>query len=535
MSDTTTNIGLTVWDLSADSFDHTELAANFETLDDYFVGFDTTTKLVKRINTSATVPATGTAGDVVMLTAANGGYPAYTILRCTATNTWQSTGIEIQSAIPASGNFEGRVIVLTANDSGYLDGDVLRYNGSAWTLIGPQPEIPPSLSRVINQATHGFSVGNVVKFTGSTYSKARADDGSGGQSMNVVGIVSAVADVNTFTLLIEGYMSGLSGLSAGTAYYLSASTAGALTATPPGGTAGNINQRLLIATSTTTGYFLGNTHSTTHAIDHSNLGGDAFTDSMLIDAKVRNIQVTDGGGTKLAVGSVADGYLAKRSGTALIGQNPELYTPVVATTVGGLGTRTPGRVGMIYLADGEKVHVHCGADTNWYTDSFVGISGGNQPANAAAGYAGFSEGGWRIYHPGSSTGNDWYSDTFCYPFASCVIPHYYYGQAAFTLQVRLSGFCRSIPGDGSASANIGWGAEYINIGSANSAQILGFQNVASVANNPYYIGVDSGWQGVIGTQANSRELVNLVLIFGGPNGASPQLQFKGSLRYRWYG
>lgn len=106
-------------------------------------------------------------------------------------------------------------------------------------------------TEVITQSSHGFAVGDVLKFSGSTYAKAKADTAADAE---VVGIVSAVGGTNTFTLLMSGYISGLSGLTQGTLYFLDPSTAGALTATEPS-TVGQVSKPLLQAVSTTAGIF----------------------------------------------------------------------------------------------------------------------------------------------------------------------------------------------------------------------------------------------------------------------------------------
>ena len=108
-----------------------------------------------------------------------------------------------------------------------------------------------TITRSVTQSSHGFSVGDVLYLNGSTYTKAKADAVA---TAEVVGIVSAVANSNTFSLSSLGYITGLSGLTAGTVYFLSASTAGALTATEPT-TSGHVSKPLLIADSTTSGYF----------------------------------------------------------------------------------------------------------------------------------------------------------------------------------------------------------------------------------------------------------------------------------------
>lgn len=108
----------------------------------------------------------------------------------------------------------------------------------------------------VNQAGHGLSVGNVIKMTGTgssnTYSKAQADSVANAVA---VGIVSVVTDVDNFTYVSGGYISGLSGLTTDVVYYLSPSTAGLLTSTEPT-TAGQVSKSMLVATSTTAGIIL---------------------------------------------------------------------------------------------------------------------------------------------------------------------------------------------------------------------------------------------------------------------------------------
>ncbi len=83
----------------------------------------------------------------------------------------------------------------------------------------------------VNQVAHGFVVGNWLKVTGaSTYAKAQADTKANSQ---VVGVVIDVVDADNFVIQSGGYCDLLSGLTAGTVYYLSASSAGAITATEP--------------------------------------------------------------------------------------------------------------------------------------------------------------------------------------------------------------------------------------------------------------------------------------------------------------
>jgi hypothetical protein len=104
----------------------------------------------------------------------------------------------------------------------------------------------------VNQTTHGFSVGDVVRYTGSAYTEAQADSAANAET---VGFVSAVADANNFTLQLHGRITGLSSLTAGSVYFLSETTAGGITATEPSGV-NEITKPMLIADSTTSGFIL---------------------------------------------------------------------------------------------------------------------------------------------------------------------------------------------------------------------------------------------------------------------------------------
>jgi len=102
----------------------------------------------------------------------------------------------------------------------------------------------------VTQATHGFSVGDVLRHNGTSYTEAQADSETNAE---VIGIVSAVADVNNFTLQVAGRITGLSGLTAGSAHFLDETTAGAMTDTAPT-TDGEVTKPILVADSTTSGY-----------------------------------------------------------------------------------------------------------------------------------------------------------------------------------------------------------------------------------------------------------------------------------------
>lgn len=94
----------------------------------------------------------------------------------------------------------------------------------------------------ITQSSHGFSVTNAIYHNGTTWAKAKGDTLATSRS---VWIVTSVPTANTFIAVRAGRVTVAShGLSAGSLYYLSAATAGALTTTRPVG-----------STTTPLGYF----------------------------------------------------------------------------------------------------------------------------------------------------------------------------------------------------------------------------------------------------------------------------------------
>lgn len=97
-----------------------------------------------------------------------------------------------------------------------------------WTLVVSKSE---STTQEVTQASHGFVAGDwLYRNSGGSYAKAQADDPN---TSDVIGMVTAVEDVNTFTICTHGF-SGVNGTEAdGSALFLSNTTAGADTDTKP--------------------------------------------------------------------------------------------------------------------------------------------------------------------------------------------------------------------------------------------------------------------------------------------------------------
>lgn len=181
--------------------------------------------------------------------------------------------VTLQGAQGPQGEPGGIIAWMGEWDSGtaYVENDAVSHNGSSYVAVQGSTNVEPGVdanwedywmllaegasatgvAQDVTQTGHGLSVGDVVIFDGTDYVAAQADSAANAE---VVGIVSVVADADNFTLQMGGHVTGLTGLTAGMVYFLSESTPGALTATEPTA-AGEISKPLLIADSTTSGYF----------------------------------------------------------------------------------------------------------------------------------------------------------------------------------------------------------------------------------------------------------------------------------------
>jgi hypothetical protein len=95
--------------------------------------------------------------------------------------------------------------------------------------------------------TQAFSPGQVVVDNAGTFALALADNAADAEVYGIVG-----ASGNPFTAVLSGEITGLSGLTAGSVYFLSDATPGLLTTTAPTAV-GHIWKPLLIADSATSG------------------------------------------------------------------------------------------------------------------------------------------------------------------------------------------------------------------------------------------------------------------------------------------
>ena len=124
--------------------------------------------------------------------------------------------------------------------------------GKATWQIAAVSSSGENVTKQICQISHGFNVKDVIGWSGGTYNKAIANGLYDGE---VLGIVSKCYNANCFDLTQSGYITGLTGLTTSTTYFLSDVTAGLLTSIEPTGNT-HISKSVLIANSSTSGWVL---------------------------------------------------------------------------------------------------------------------------------------------------------------------------------------------------------------------------------------------------------------------------------------
>lgn len=195
------------------------------------------------------------SGDVSFTLPPDTGTANYVLKTDGSGNTsWvaQSGGGGVSSPLTTKGDIWGYSTtdarIPIGSDGTFLTADSSQSTGVAWS---GGINTDSQLVKLITQSSHGFSVGDILYLSGSTYTKAIATSLAASE---VVGIVSVVNSSDTFTLCLNGLLTtGLSGLSAGTLYYLSPSSAGTATSTEPT-TNGQVSKPVYIAASSTTAY-----------------------------------------------------------------------------------------------------------------------------------------------------------------------------------------------------------------------------------------------------------------------------------------
>jgi len=127
------------------------------------------------------------------------------------------------------------------------------YAAGAWAGIGGSGTVDKITQPYVAPET-AFAVGEVLYLDGAVYKRAKADAAN---TAEVVGVVSRIVDATaasfTFEMTLSGEVAGLAGLTPGEVYFLSAATAGALTAVEPS-VVGQVSLPVGVASSATSLY-----------------------------------------------------------------------------------------------------------------------------------------------------------------------------------------------------------------------------------------------------------------------------------------
>jgi len=226
------------------------------------------------------------------------------------------------------------------------------FNGSA-DITTPSSAV----LRSVSQTAHGFVVGDIVRLTttANTYTKSQADSAS---NAAVSGTVSTVTNANAFILTTEGPVTGLTGLTAGTQYFLSPTTAGAYTATDPS-TPGQVSKPVFVADTTTSGVF--------HNYRGITVPAAGFTNPMTTQGDII-YGGASGVATRLAAGSSTTVLMggttpvwtaATGTGSPVLATSPTLVTPTIgvatATSVNKVTITAPTTSATLTLVTGSTL------------------------------------------------------------------------------------------------------------------------------------------------------------------------------------
>lgn len=209
----------------------------------YITGNQTITLSGHVTGSGTTAITTSTASKMILQGTTDTTATAAQFLGALATGLVKNTTTTgVLSIATAGTDYQAPISLTTTGTSG------------AATFVSNTLNIPTPAATTITiaQTAHGFSVGNVVRLSGtSIYAKAQGDSAADAE---VIGMVTTVVNANSFILTIDGYVTGLSGLTANTTYFLDPATAGGITATEPT-TVGQVRVPLFVADTTTSGYF----------------------------------------------------------------------------------------------------------------------------------------------------------------------------------------------------------------------------------------------------------------------------------------
>lgn len=167
-----------VWDQNNDTFDSTQLVANWDAIDNQ-LGQPRTTNAITQIGAlPGGLNNTTDRGKIYFLTSADQGYPAGSIVRWNGASWNDIKGVELQSTLPTLNNFDGRLVLLSATTGGFTAWTLVRYLSGSWYQVNQGIEIVSAVpvsnnfaGRVVilSSASGPFNAYEVIRYDGSNY------------------------------------------------------------------------------------------------------------------------------------------------------------------------------------------------------------------------------------------------------------------------------------------------------------------------------------------------------------------------------
>jgi hypothetical protein len=131
-----TELGFYVWDRPEDQFEHDQLAANWVLLDEILHQPPALPVLnhLPDPNNPNEAPLVA-AGRVFILSANVSGFVQWSLLRYDG-SSWRAIGpMEIMPALPTENNYNGRIVILSASSGGFDAWSVVKYLNGNWGLL----------------------------------------------------------------------------------------------------------------------------------------------------------------------------------------------------------------------------------------------------------------------------------------------------------------------------------------------------------------------------------------------------------------
>lgn len=278
----------------------------------------------------------------------------------------------------------------TAAQQGDMERRVAAIEQAISRLSAPVQQRPASTTNIAKQASHGLAVGDVIRHDGSAWVKSQATTAT---ASVVGGIVIAVLSPGVFVMATGGYVSGLSGLTAGSVHYLDPTTAGLLTTTAPTGTLPIIPVLLAISATECVLLSFGRAPQTVgfiaqaYGLGYSRTSSGSLSAPVTWDSGVAYVILVGAGG---AGGTTGNQRVQRYVSTTSGGSVTTALTICRGGDGGGAGALT---VCSVAVVNGDTINATVGAGGSGAGGTTtMNVNGGSTMASAGGGSAGSAGG-----------------------------------------------------------------------------------------------------------------------------------------------